>query len=316
MKIHESQKGGVKSVILENSKLLISVLPELGGKIADLLWKPENFQLVAQPGKDYRKPDFGGDFSLFDASGLDDGFPCLHAVTDPVSGHTYPDHGEIWSAELDAKPEGDALRLVYESPHFPYRYNKTITLSENRIRLTYHIENTGSTPFPCIWAFHGLMRYAENMEIRYPGSSRTFLNTFESPLLGRPGRLHHWGGPYDFGRVPAKAPSSMVKYYLAEPVAEGLCGFWYPDPGVGCLLRYDAKILPYLGVWITAGGFRGDYNCALEPANGFYDDIETARTNNALYHLVPGRPLHFTLELEILSDKQAFSSAQATGSHL
>lgn len=305
MNIREGKKGGLQSVVLENSNLRIAVLPELGGKIAELLWKPKNFEFAAQPGKDYRKPGFGSDFSLFDASGLDDGFPCLHAGTDSVSGYDYPDHGEIWSAEFTVQQEEGVL-LTYESPRFPYRYEKRISLAENRVILTYHIENTGDEPFPCIWAFHGLMRYEENMEILYPTGGDTFLNTFESPLLGAPGRLHGPGGAYDFGRVPPKEPPSMVKYYLKEPVKEGRCGFWYPDPGVGCLLRYDPAALPYLGVWITAGSFRGDYNCALEPANGFYDDIETARRNDALYLLEPKRPLCFTLEVEITDCKEAF----------
>lgn len=306
MEIREEQKGGLQSVILQNDILQITVLPELGGKIADLLWKPAGFQLAAQPRKNYQLPDFGSDFSRFDASGLDDGFPCLHARADPVSGYDYPDHGEIWSAGFERTYEENVLRLCYESPHFPYRYEKRISLAENRVTLMYHIENTGNTPFPCIWAFHGLMRYEENIKIRYPKNSRTVLNTLESPLLGAPGQQHHWDDAYDFSTVPAKTPPSMVKYYFTSPVAEGRCGFWYPAPGVGCLLRYDPATLPYLGVWITAGGFRGDYNCALEPSNGFYDDVGTARQNGALYRLLPGCALEFTLELEITDIESYF----------
>lgn len=306
MKICKGQKGGILSVTLENDSLQIAVLPKLGGKIADLLWKPTGLQLAAQPRVSYRLPEFGSDFSRFDASGLDDGFPCLHAGIDPVSGFEYPDHGEIWSADFDFTFERDALRLSYESPHFPYRYEKKISLAENRIRLVYHIENTGNIPFPCIWAFHGLMRYEENMKIRYPKNSRTVLNTLESPLLGMPGQRHSLDGPNGFRTVPSGTPPSMVKYYLADPVAEGCSGFWYPDSGVGCLLHYDAGVLPYLGVWITAGGFRGDYNCALEPSNGFYDDIGTARQNNALYRLVPDSKLKFTLEMEVTDSECHF----------
>ena len=32
------------------------------------------------------------------------------------------------------------------------------------------------------------------------------------------------------------------------------CSLWYPSQECACTLKYDANKLPYLGVWITAGG--------------------------------------------------------------
>lgn len=75
-----------------------------------------------------------------------------------------------------------------------------------------------------------------------------------------------------------------------------------------CRLKYDARKLPYLGVWITAGGFRGDYNCALEPSSGYYDDIRTARENGTAYMLKKDEPMIFDLEVileELQGDKRA-----------
>ena len=60
---------------------------------------------------------------------------------------------------------------------------------------------------------------------------------------------------------------------------------------------YDAQALPYLGVWITAGGYRGDCNCALEPSTGFYDGISRARENGSLKVIKPGEIFSFTLEI-------------------
>ena len=378
------------SILLENKDLRAVVLPGLGGKIASLVKTGAGFEFAAQPSGAYTRPVYGSSFSEHDASGLDDGFPCLHPCTDHVSGWDYPDHGEIWSAEMDASIREDSVELRYESPHFPYYYQKNVSISENKLILKYHIANISDKPFPCIWAFHGLMRYDEDMRILYPPDSGSILNTLDSPLLGPAGRRYliarpstvssqmsgvssqnktsgagdanlsgetacqksklfednalaqpsiassrtsgvssqnrtysaddanvlnekacpknklfddnTIAGAYDFSSPPAAMPPTMVKYYLAEPVKNGYCGFWYPRAGAGCLLRYDPAILPYLGVWITAGGFRGDYNCALEPSNGFYDDINTARQNGSLYILKPDLPLVFTLTLEIVDN--------------
>ena len=48
----------------------------------------------------------------------------------------------------------------------------------------------------------------------------------------------------------------MVKYYVDQKVKTGFCGYRYPSQGLRCTFRYDPEKLPYLGLWITAGGFR------------------------------------------------------------
>lgn len=104
---------------------------------------------------------------------------------------------------------------------------------------------------------------------------------------------------YDFSRVPEKTSKTMVKYYVDEKIGKGFCGYRYPAHGVECTLKYDAKKLPFLGVWVTAGGFRGDYNCALEPSNSYYDDIRIAKHNKTVYLLKRERPLLFELEIRL-----------------
>ena len=303
MTIKEARKKGQAAIMLENDRLAVCVLKNLGGKIAGLYAKNEKFELAAEPSVEYGQPVYGDDFSTYDASGFDDCFPNIHPCKDLVSGFNYPDHGEIWQAQFSVDMATDSINLHYASSNFPYYYEKKICLSDQSLSLTYRITNTGSTPFPCIWAFHELMRYEKDMEILYPKGSGGIINTLDSVPLGKAGRRYSMHGEYDFSSPPAPYPPTMIKYYLAEKTSDGYCGFWYPSANTGCLLRYDPDVLPYLGVWISAGGFRGDYNCALEPCNGFYDDIGTARNNNALYILEPDRPLDFDMTLEVINNK-------------
>ena len=70
--------------------------------------------------------------------------------------------------------------LSFTSPHFPYFYQKTISLSGEKLLLEYEIRNTGETPFPCLWAFHGLVRYEEDMEFFYSSDVQSFENVLDS----------------------------------------------------------------------------------------------------------------------------------------
>ena len=111
-------------------------------------------------------------------------------------------------------------KLSWRSEAFSYLYEKSFSLEGEKLRIRYRICNPGREEIPCIWTWHGLM-------------------------------------------------------------------------------RYDAAKLPYLRVWITAGGFQGDYNCSLEPPSGFYDKVSRARTLKTLPVLGSGEETEFELALSL-----------------
>lgn len=293
----------LEGIQLENEYISVVILPSLGGKIASIFYKRKGVELTAQNGKDYYKtPEWGDDFSKYDVSGLDDAFPNIVEAVIERNGQTYfyPDHGEIWSSSFSYEKKDNGVLLEYQSEKFGYTYEKKVCLINNSILLEYNIRNESSQPFPCIWTFHGLMRYEENMEFIYSDDVKRFENVFDSEELGATGRRYERKNTkYDFERVPSKKTNTMIKFYVDGRLNRGFCGFRYPTFGVECRYHYDAEKFPYLGVWITAGGFRGDYNCAMEPANGYYDDIRIAESNNTLYYLKKEDPLKFLLEIEL-----------------
>jgi len=69
------------------------------------------------------------------------------------------------------------------------------------------------------------------------------------------------------------------KYYILDELSSGCCGLYYKKTGLKYMIKFDKNINPYLGIWITKGGFKGEYNCALEPSNGFYDSLKLAKEN-------------------------------------
>lgn len=78
-----------------------------------------------------------------------------------------------------------------------------------------------------------------------------------------------------------------------------MVGLDYTDEKIKYTINYDPQINPYLGVWITKGGFKGEYNCALEPSNGFYDDLSRAYYNNKLSSLNSLEEREWTIFIEI-----------------
>lgn len=303
VKITETTWKNLTGVLIENEKLRVIVLPQLGGKIASLYDKSKEFEVAAQPEKKfYALPKAGDDFSSYDASGLDDAFPNIDSGILEENGKiwNYPDHGEIWNSSFAWVIEDQELLLNFKSMQFPYSYEKRICLEGGSVVLKYKICNTGDVPFPCIWTFHGLVRYEEDMQLLYPEQVTRFENVLESQEVGAVGEhILRKNAHYDFSAVPDKKTKTMVKYYADQKLTEGRCGYRYPKQGVECFLEYDSGKLPYLGVWITAGGYRGDYNCALEPSNGYYDSIKKAEENQALYILQPKGRLEFELRIRL-----------------
>ncbi len=298
------------SRILENSYLSARIYPKLGGKIAELHHLATGFQPVFQSRTSLQPAQLYADFSQFDTSGLDDAFPTI-IEEDLIWGEKavrLPDHGEIWSAELSAAQQSQSLVMTMNSRILPYAYRKELYLEEDALSVHYTITNTGTEPFPCHWTFHGLFAYQEDMQFFFPQGAEEVINVTQSSRLGDVGTTYPLpvgtlpdGSDWDFRKVPPAEPASCEKFWLTQPVRQGRCGYLYPHAGMKVLLEYDPENLPYLGCWITAGGFKGEYNCALEPSNGYYDSVACARSNHRCPVLIPGQPWDFTIKIRIVS---------------
>ena len=289
----------IQGIQLENELLKVVVLPLLGGKIASMVYKEKDFQMSAQHEGDYVIPNIDSAFEKCDASGIDDAFPNINDGIINLNGRTlnYTDHGEIWRSSFDYIIENEKLILTYESKEQMYMYQKTIYLEASAVKIDYSISNLMEDELPCFWTMHGLVRYEEDMTLLYPNGVDKIVNVQDSNELGDDLKEYHFKNTdYDFTKVPTINSNTFVKYYLADEVQEGTCGYVYPTQGVQCLLNFDKEKLPYLGFWLTAGKFRGDYNCAFEPTNGYYDGMDIAVKNNKYYVLKQNEPLSFSVD--------------------
>lgn len=65
------------------------------------------------------------------------------------------------------------------------------------------------------------------------------------------------------------------------------------------MYHYPAEKIPYLGVWKTQGGYRGDYNLALEPCTGVYDHLSVAYAIRKVSFVEPKGVFTWWFQIEI-----------------
>lgn len=87
---------GLAAVVLENEKLRVVALPELGAEINQLIDKRlDRNRLFHHPRVELRPPVFGSNADNWWTGGIDDGVPTGHPCT--VGGELLPFLGKVWS---------------------------------------------------------------------------------------------------------------------------------------------------------------------------------------------------------------------------
>ena len=300
-----SKYDNINQIIrLENDKINVEILPELGGKISVFTLKDKYFNVAAENDKrDYFLPKKDTLFEESDASGFDDTFPNIDAGSIMYNGRKieYHDHGEIWKNKFDViQRTNDMIKMEFVSDEYKYKYEKTISILGNVMTMNICIKKLDKEELPCFWTFHDLTTYREDMKLLYPQEVKKLLNVCESNELGEPCKVYNINSDeYNFHGVPNRESNTAMKYYVDGKIDKGYCGYEYPSEGVKFEMKYDTKKLPYLGFWLTAGKYRGDYNCAFEPSNGFYDSMETAMKNNKFFILSEKNKLEFEIKLKL-----------------
>ena len=271
------------TMMLENQALQVLVLPERGGKLASLRHLPSGAELLAQP--THGSPELlpGMPFEKGDAAGFDDVFPSMGEKERPGHWPEVPDHGMVWTQPMQAAQQGNALELRFDRDGWDYR--KSVRLEDHSLILSWDIQNDSDTPRPFTWVCHCLWRLDPNMSFSFPDSGMVdVMDPEEKPCAAI---------------LCPPAEGSMAKTYTAGPVREGRCGCIWPDSRLRMTMEWDARELPFLGFWITNGGWRGDRNFAFEPCLSYYDTLARSDASNTLRILQPGGRTSFGIRMTI-----------------
>ncbi len=290
-------------MLLENENVKIEYLANHGGKLTSIYDKKSDFELLFQNPKDgFKEAKCGSRFEEFECCGFDDAFPSINEETINYEGNelTYVDHGEIWSSKMNEESKSDkSVTLSTSGKFIPYHFQKTITLKDRGLSLSYKIKNNSTIAYPCFYTFHCLVRCEEDASLIMPKNTHEILmvneeNRFKTNLVSYP--ISKSG--IDVSKVCSLKSGECEKFYVSNKVSEGRCGYIYPSNNLKLIINYDENVLPYLGFFNTQGGFRGDYNMALEMSNGFYDSVSKALSNNSCPILKPSDTMEFSFDLD------------------
>lgn len=304
---------GLACYCLENEKLKLTIVPELGAKIASLLYKPQNFEVLFQS-KDtvYAVPTYGAAFAEYDTSGADEMFPtidpCQYPYPDYV-GAPIPDHGELWSIPWQVLEKGEGLTTEVKGVALPYVFRRSITLQGSRIHMEYKVSNTGVKPLYGLWAFHGLLACDEFTKILLPNVNQV-ITVHHSRLLGALGTRHHFpntvsqeGFAYDLQKIAPAQACKTEKIYVEGPLTVGQAAVTLNQGQLLYKLLFPVHKVPYLGIWFNEGGFKNEYNCALEPSTGYYDCLEVSKQQESLQPLGIGDSLVWHLDIDLIAQR-------------
>jgi hypothetical protein len=291
---------GLRVILLENRWLRLVVLPEAGGKIWQITYKPLDAALLWNSPR--IAPGRQGIHARYDdvwSGGWDELFP-----NDEVSdlyGDLLPDHGELWSGEWEATPfqeEGAAgVTLRFTTPISCFLVERTIELRAGKasFETRYRFTNQNSLAYPFLWKLHPAFAVSPAHRIDFPAMTVVrepgFPGTLGKAPASFPWPLAQCGEvATDLRQVPDAASRALHFFYGTE-MAAGWCGITNRATGLASGLRFDPEIFPSCCLFASHGGWRNLNVAVLEPATGYPFQMQAMIDAKRARWLAPGESL-------------------------
>lgn len=308
-----------ENVLISSKDCSVTILPQLGGKIASLRFNDR--ELLQAPLNPLSPRTRTMPFDASDASGWDECLPSVAGCTLNTSAGTVviPDHGDLWRVAWEPVERSDrAATLRGECFSLPLSLERTIALTETRrgwkLTLDYTVKNTGAKSVPWSWSAHPLFATETGDRIVLPDSIETL--RVEGSGGGRLGK----GGDYVNWPIATLADGTHADLSVAQPPASGIgdklfagpltksqnwCALERPRAGVRIKVSFDPSLTPYLGLWVCHGGWPDrpgpKQTCvALEPSTAPVDSA--AHTGPWSRVLLPGQSYSWPMfvDLEVI----------------
>ncbi|MDO5712873.1 MAG: DUF5107 domain-containing protein [Tissierellia bacterium] len=280
-------KKNIEVYVLENKYLQVDILKDFGAKILSIVDKKDGEEFLFQSQSSYQVPKLGDDFSKYDTSGIDDCFPTIDSCE--IKGINYPDHGSLWSIPWEMTGNHQKVFAKIRDPITKIEIEKIFSLKKQRLSIDYIFINKEEEPKEFLWVFHGLFQMKPEYTLLFPFDEKDLLQ-----IHGKPGEFSI--------KNPKEYPiNESFKWYLPHKIPlKGEIGYQGPEKRI--LFHYDRIKIPYLGLWVTTGGFKGERNWAIEPSTGYYDSLKKVLETDTQVHLSPQDSFTFTFEIEIKED--------------
>ncbi len=297
---------GFEAYSLENDRILIQIVPRLGAKIVSLYDKRSEREWLAPPIRTVKQTEYGQSFVDQDMSGWDEMFPTI--LPCEWEGHSFPDHGEVWSSPWQMEVQGSALISEGKGTGFPYVLSRKMAFTSiNKLKLEYTLSNEGDFRFPWLWAAHPQFLADESTEIVLPATIKKVINVVENdPVFGRNGQIYDWpvammptGERLRLTRVKSPEVRQCRKFYMPPDNLIQWAGLLHHSSGSTLRVRWNADFPIYFGLWVDEGYYQKTTVVALEPSSAYYDGLQIALAQNRVPWIEPGQKIDWTLEIEL-----------------
>ncbi|MCZ2079955.1 MAG: hypothetical protein LC130_33735 [Bryobacterales bacterium] len=264
----------MRAIEIDNPWLRACILPDVGAKILDLIWKPADRNLLWRNARiaPITYP-VEGVFDNYWCGGWDDCFPtcdaCAHA------GEQYPNLGELRSISwtVDSLDAGAATLSAF-GPISPVHVVKSVKLDPGAPILRVHqsITNIGPKPLDFLWGTHPALNVSAGAILHIPART-AIVGESSCAAFGSPGQSYDWpllrtaAAEMDMSRVLPPQSAEFCGHYAVD-----LQAGWYAVEdsvtGSGFLLKFPLESCPVLWLWLNYGGYRGHYHVVIEPWTG------------------------------------------------
>jgi hypothetical protein len=300
---------GLRTLVMENQLLRVTVLIDKGTDIYELLYKPQDIDFMWRSPMQLHHPK---DFVSATASSLGFFYDHFEGAWQEIvpnfgppssyKGAEFGLHGESnlipWEFRvIEDRPERVSVDFWVRLYRSPFYIQKNLTLEADScvLQIREFIENEAREEMAVMWGHHPALGEAfldENCTIDhgYRKSHTQKVLSFERQRLAVDCE-HDWplaqsisGEMIDMSKMPAPESDTADLLYFTEPESA-----WYgvtnQHLGLGFGMIWDIKTFPYLWMWQVCGGSYGypwygrTYNMALEivsspPGNGIASAIQ------------------------------------------
>ena len=291
---------GLSAIVFENRILRIIVLPSLGGKIWQIVYKTLDEPLLwNNPGIAPDRQRIRARYDDVWAGGWDELFPNDESAT--INGELYPDHGEFWTGDWHATPfQADnavGVDLTFTTPISSVKVHKRISLQAGigRLDFSHHFQNLGGEPLPFLWKLHPAFAVTPAHRLVFPAMKVVMERAFTGTLNSAPDEFD-WpicvNGEtiVDLREVPSFNRRQMYFFY-GTALKEGRCGIVNTASGLSCSLQFDPAVFSSCWLFASYGGWRNNRVAVLEPCTGYPIDFETMKQIGRVKILEPGGSL-------------------------
>lgn len=313
---------GLNAVVLENRVLRAVILPQAGGKIWQITYKPLDAELLwNNPRIAPARLPMNSRYDDVWSGGWDELFPNDEACV--IAGESYPDHGEFWTGEWTAETFSSGneagIRVRFVTPISAMEVEKTIRLRADQCGLDFHhrFTNRGNAEFPFLWKLHPAMAVSPQHRIDFPQMKVELEPAFPGTLAGA-SHPAHWPilktphGDVDLRRIPAADLRQLYFVYGSE-MEGNWCALTNTATGLACALQFDSKIFPSCWLFATYGGWR-NYNVAvLEPCTGYPLNFEAMQKAGRHRTLGAGDTLETDVRFLLQEGVRSVGSVDASG---